>query len=76
MRLVNWLADPYTQGGYSYAAPGHASARQGLAQATPPLFWAGEATAPWHQTATVHGAIVSGRRAAQEVLASRPAECL
>jgi monoamine oxidase len=74
MRLVNWLADPYTQGGYSYATPGHASARQDLAQATPPLFWAGEATAPWHQTATVHGAIVSGRRAAQEVLASRPAE--
>jgi monoamine oxidase len=74
MRLVNWLADPYTLGGYSYAAPGHASARQGLAQAMPPLFWAGEATAPWHQTATVHGAIVSGRRAAQEVLATRPTE--
>lgn len=72
MRLVNWLADPYTQGGYSYATPGHASARQDLAQATPPLFWAGEATAPWHQTATVHGAIVSGRRAAEEVLASLP----
>lgn len=72
MRLVNWLADPYTQGGYSYPTPGHASARQDLAQATPPLFWAGEATAPWHQTATVHGAIVSGRRAAAEVLASRP----
>ena len=74
MRLVNWLADPYTLGGYSYPAPGHASARHGLAQATPPLFWAGEATAPWHQTATVHGAIVSGRRAAQEVLATRPTE--
>jgi len=74
MRLVNWLADPYTQGGYSYPSPGHASARQSLARALAPLFWAGEATAPWHQTATVHGAIVSGRRAAQEVLASRPAE--
>ncbi|MEM6430680.1 MAG: NAD(P)/FAD-dependent oxidoreductase, partial [Deinococcota bacterium] len=68
MKLVNWPADPYTLGGYSYPAPGHTSARAKLAAAMPPLFWAGEATAPPHQTATVHGALVSGRRAAREVM--------
>lgn len=68
MKLINWPADPYTLGGYSYPAPGHTRARADLAAPTPPLFWAGEATAPVHQTATVHGALVSGRRAAQDVM--------
>jgi monoamine oxidase len=72
MKLVNWPADPYTLGGYSYPAPGHTQARSQLAAPIPPLFWAGEATAPLHQTATVHGAFVSGKRAAQEVIALTP----
>ncbi len=67
-RLVNWPADPFARGGYSFVLPGHHGARQKLAAPTPPLFWAGEATEPEHRAATVHGALLSGRRAAAELL--------
>lgn len=66
--LVDWPNDPFACGGYSYVRPGHRGAREMLATPTPPLFWAGEATAPERDAATVHGAIVSGERAAQEAL--------
>ncbi len=48
--------------------PGHKGAREQLAKPSPPLLWAGEATAPEADAATVHGALQSGRRAAMEVL--------
>ena len=67
-QLVNWLDDPYTRGGYSFVLPGHEGARDILAAPTPPLYWAGEATAPEHRSATAHGAFLSGRRAAAERL--------
>jgi len=69
MRLVNWPDDPYTRGGYSFVLPGHDGAREQFAAPTPPLYWAGEATAPEPCAATVHGALLSGRRAAAERLA-------
>ena len=71
MHLVNWPDDPYTRGGYSFVLPGHDGARERLAAPTPPLYWAGEATEPEHRAATVHGALLSGRRAATERLAYR-----
>ena len=67
-RWVNWLDDPFALGGYSVCLPGHYDAREKLAQATPPLYWAGEATAPHHLTAMVHGAYFTGQRAAQEIM--------
>lgn len=67
--LQNWPDDPYTRGGYSFVLPGHDGAREKLATPTPPLFWAGEATAAEHSAATVHGAYLSGIRAANEVIA-------
>ena len=67
-RLINWPDDPYTRGGYSYVLPGQVGAREKLAAPTPPLYWAGEATAPEPRAATVHGALLSGKRAALEVL--------
>lgn len=66
--LVNWPDDPYTRGGYSFVLPGFDGARERLAEPTPPLYWAGEACEPEHRAATVHGALLSGRRAAAEVL--------
>lgn len=66
-RWVNWPADPFALGGYSVCRPGHYDARDKLAQATPPLYWAGEATAPHHLTAMVHGAYFTGQRAAREI---------
>ncbi len=65
--VVDWAADPFARGGYSYVRPGGFGARAKLAQPTQPLFWAGEATVPEHLAATVHGALLSGERAAQEV---------
>lgn len=66
--LVDWPNDPFAYGGYSFVRPGHHGVRDLLAAPTPPLFWAGEATAPESDAATVHGAILSGERAAHEVL--------
>lgn len=65
-QCINWTADEFSLGGYSVAGPGAHLERQRLAQPTPPLFWAGEATAKNAWGATVHGALVSGQRAAAE----------
>jgi monoamine oxidase len=67
--LVNWPDDPFARGGYSVAPPGHADAREILARpVSKHLYFAGEATAPNDMAATVHGAYVTGKRAASEVL--------
>jgi monoamine oxidase len=67
-RRVDWAADPYSRGGYSFLRPGGAGARALLAAAdTPPLFWAGSATAWSPIAATVEAAYTSGLRAAAEV---------
>lgn len=67
-RWVNWPEDPFSLGGYSVVLPGHAGARRMLAEPTPPLYWAGEASAQHHNAATVHGAYLTGQRAANEIL--------
>ena len=69
-RVVAWPDDPWARGGYSHVVPGHHAVRERLAAPTPPLYWAGEATAPEASAATVHGAFRSGARAAREVLVS------
>jgi len=68
-RVVSWPLDPFARGGYSVVRPGHFGARAALAAPTPPLLWAGEATARPGAAATVHGAWESGERAAAEALA-------
>ena len=68
-RLIDWPRDPHARGGYSVVRPGHHGAREALAAATPPLLWAGEATARPGAVATVHGAWETGERAAAEALA-------
>ena len=73
-RWVNWPEDEFALGGYSVCLPGHYDARAKLAQPTPPLYWAGEASAPHHLTAMVHGAYFTGQRAACEILESRREE--
>ena len=71
MHLENWPQDPYSLCGYSSTKPGHDGAREALGTPTPPLYWAGEATAPHHQGVSVHGALLSARRAAAEILAHK-----
>ncbi len=70
-RLVDWPGDPDARGGYSVLLAGREGAREALAASTPPLFWAGEASEPEARAATVHGAYLSGLRAAAEVGAYR-----
>jgi monoamine oxidase len=65
----NWAADPFAHGAYSYVAVGGATARQDLGRPLEDtLFFAGEAT-DTDESATVTGALLSGERAASEVLA-------
>src|SRR5450432_1657689 len=65
-----WAHDPFAQGSYSHALPGHAGKRAVLAAPVDGrLFFAGEATSP-NFFSTAHGARDSGERAAREVLAS------
>lgn len=67
----DWQADPFARGAYSYIPVGGLEAPQHLAQPVEnTLFFAGEATYWEGQSGTVHGAIASGRRAAQEILES------
>lgn len=68
---TNWAADPFARGSYSHIAPGATEDdHETLAEpAGPRLFLAGEHTyidAP----STVHGAYLSGKRAAEQVIAA------
>jgi monoamine oxidase len=65
----DWQTDPFSRGAYSYAMAGGADAARTLAAwVAQTLFFAGEATNFEGHNGTVHGAMASGRRAAQEVM--------
>jgi monoamine oxidase len=67
--IADWQADPFSLGAYSYIPVGGIVAPMQLAEpVADTLFFAGEATAVDGDSATVHGAINSGYRAADEVL--------
>jgi monoamine oxidase len=67
----DWAADPFARGAYSYVRVGGVQAQAALAQPVEnTLFFAGEATELAGHQATVHGAIATGERAADEVLRS------
>jgi monoamine oxidase len=71
--LHDWQTDPFSRGAYSYGKVGAYGALQELS--TPlenTLFFAGEATDTSGNNGTVHGAIASGYRAAQEIIKARP----
>ena len=70
---TTWDADPTSLGAYSHFRPGELT-RFGPQLARPEgrIHFAGEHTDPWQ--ATMNGALASGVRAAEEVLARRSAE--
>jgi monoamine oxidase len=69
--VSGWNTDPWAGGSYSHALPMHANERSHLAAAIDDrLFFAGEACHEQFFT-TTHGALLSGWRAADEVLAAR-----
>lgn len=68
--LHNWAADPFSRGAYSYVRTGGLEAPGQLAApVADTLFFAGEATDTTGNTGTVYAALVSGYRAAGEVVA-------
>lgn len=64
----DWARDAFARGAYSYSLVGGADAPQRLSRPVQhTLFFAGEATDEEGRTATVHGAIATGYRAAEQV---------
>ncbi len=65
----DWSADPWSRGAYSYVGVGGVRSSKALRRPVEgTLFFAGEATAD--ESGTVEGAIETGRRAADEVIAA------
>lgn len=68
--LTHWMDDPFARGGFSFTAVG--SGDQDRFALSDPIgervFFAGEATVVEH-SATVHGALLSGLREAERILA-------
>jgi monoamine oxidase len=65
----DWQTDPFSFGDYSYGKVGANSANESLAESVDnTLYFAGEATDTTGNNGTVHGAIASGYRAAQQIL--------
>ncbi len=70
--LHEWHADPFALGAYSYVPAGALAARKVLAKPlADTLYFAGEATELNGHSATVHGAIATGKRTARQILARR-----
>lgn len=68
----DWQTDPFSRGAYSYVKAGGMQAPGCLAALIEnTLFFAGEATDLLGNTGTVHGAMATGHRAAQEILKVR-----
>jgi monoamine oxidase len=67
----DWRDDPFSLGAYSYVPVNGLEAQRVLSQPIDDLlFFAGEATSVGH-IGTVHGALQTGQRAAQEILNTR-----
>jgi monoamine oxidase len=66
----DWQSDPFTRGGYTYVKVGGVDAHRTLAEPVAgTLYFAGEATCGEGLNATMEGAVRSGRRVADELLA-------
>jgi monoamine oxidase len=71
-RVQDWQQEPFTRGGYAVIPSGAMDAVEALARPVDKtLFFAGEATHSGGEEGTVHGALETGRRAADELLAGR-----
>ena len=70
-RVRDWQADPFARGGYAVFPVGGLEAQQELARPVGDrLFFAGEATHTGGFAGTVHGALETGERAAEELIAT------
>ncbi|HMO78400.1 MAG TPA: NAD(P)/FAD-dependent oxidoreductase [Candidatus Paceibacterota bacterium] len=68
-KVINWSSDPYALGAYSYTAMDTADAYERLAESVGnTIFFAGEAIYTGEETATVEGALGSGKEVAATIL--------
>jgi len=68
----DWQSDPLSRGAYSYGKVRSDGAQQALgAPLENTLFFGGEATDTSGHSGTVHGAIASGNRVADEIMKVR-----
>ncbi len=66
---MDWAAEPFIRGTYSFPMPGSDGAREVLAEPlVERIYFAGEATNTNGHFSTVHGALETGARAALEIL--------
>ncbi|HEY9481245.1 MAG TPA: NAD(P)/FAD-dependent oxidoreductase [Candidatus Paceibacterota bacterium] len=69
-KIINWSNDPYALGAYSYTAMDTADAYERLAEPVDnTVFFAGEAMYTGEETATVEGALGSGKEVAGSIRA-------
>lgn len=69
--VVDWAADPFAAGAYSWVPVGALAAQAALAAPVEDaLYFAGEASDSEGASATVHGALATGLRAADAILAA------
>jgi monoamine oxidase len=67
--VADWQTDPFTLGAYSYVPVNSITAPMALAEPVAnTLFFAGEATNSDGDSGTIHGAIATGYRAADELM--------
>jgi len=73
--VMDWMAEPYIKGSYSYPKVGSTLSRETLAlKVQDTLFFAGEATSVEGDFGTVQGALESSERVTQEILEVLAAE--
>jgi monoamine oxidase len=70
-RAINWGADPFARGAYSYATPGTRHVLARLDQADTPICFSGEAFYGGPEMGTVEAALASGWQAAQNLVSRR-----
>lgn len=69
--VFKWADQPYVRGGYSYPKLGSLGDRERLAKPVDDkIFFCGEATSYTCESGTINAAMVTGKRAAEELLAS------
>lgn len=69
-KIMNWPADPYAKGVYSYTTPWSEEAIKELsAPVQNKLYFAGEALTQGHDAGTVEAALSSGKETAEKILA-------
>jgi monoamine oxidase len=70
-RAINWAAEPFARGAYSYATPQTREAQSRSAMLESGVFFSGEAFYGGAEMGTVEAALASGRETAQRIISRR-----